>query len=345
MLVAFQVNMDLLAFLRRSLLGLLGAGLGLGLMAAVSRSDEVGVGAAAASGIVVHGAAEILRDDCRQENGALWLELPGGSRFQLITSTSDPAISNGGDGSFHPFDETQVRAALSQVRFPLAGLSAHVYLLPYPRRDGLNSVAGPHLILLSPGVLPLPAAYQHYEVIHELGHVVQYARMPDADEAGWNRYRALRGITDLSIYSADAPHANRPHEIFAEDFRALFGDALANQSGSIENASLSMPQLVDGLSTFMGELAGATAGTLAAFPNPARGAVAFRRGGGMDPGVMDVFDLAGRRVATLAPQASAGGWSWSWDGRDAHGRRVNAGVVLARVRGGNESALRLTLLR
>jgi len=57
----------------------------------------------------------------------------GRRRFELITSISDPLISNGGDGSFHPFDESQVRSALSQVRFPLPGLSADVFLLPYPR--------------------------------------------------------------------------------------------------------------------------------------------------------------------------------------------------------------------
>lgn len=338
--------MGWLSFVRRSLLGLLGTGLGLALLATIGRSDEVGASAAAASGIVVHGASVTLRDYCRLESGALWLELPGGARFELITSTSDPLISNGGDGSFHPFDESQVRAALSQVRFPLQGLSAHVYLLPYPRCDGLNSVAGPHLILLSPGVLPLPAAYQHAQLTHELGHVVQYARMPDADDADWSRYRALRGITDESVYCASARHADRPHEIFAEDFRALFGDALANETGSIENASLLMPQQVDGLAGFLGQLGGVTfASSLSAFPNPSRGAVGFRRGGAAEARLVDVFDLAGRRLATLAPQIAAGGWSWAWDGSDERGRPVAAGVVLARVRGSSEPALRLTLLR
>lgn len=338
--------MGLLSFLRRSLLGLLGTGLGVALMAAIARSDETQAGAAAGPGLVVHGAAETLREDCRWESGALWLELPGGARFELITSTSDPIISNGGDGSFHPFDETQVRAALAQVRFPLQGLSADIYLLPYPRRDGLNSAAGPHLIFLSPGVLPLPAAYQHSQVVHELGHVVQYARMPDGDDADWTRYRTLRGITDGSVYYAGARHADRPHEIFAEDFRALFGDALANATGSIENASLAMPQQVAGLPEFLDELGGVSvAGALAAFPNPARGAVSFRHDGGVGPQRVDVFDLAGRRLATLAPQSGAAGWSWTWDGRDEHGGRVGAGVVLARVRGTSEPAVRLTLLR
>jgi len=57
--------MELLPFLRRSLLGLLGSGLGLALMAAIGRSDEVAAGASGASGLVIHGPAETLRDFCR----------------------------------------------------------------------------------------------------------------------------------------------------------------------------------------------------------------------------------------------------------------------------------------
>ena len=58
-------------------------------------------------------------------------------------------------------------------------------------------------------------------------------RIPD-DADGWTRYRALRGIGGASVCNASAPHADRPHEIFAEDFRPFGGD-LANYSGTIEN--------------------------------------------------------------------------------------------------------------
>ena len=54
------------------------------------------------------------------------------------------------------------------------------------------------------------------------------ARLTEADTQVI--YLPLRGITDLNVYSDAAPHADRPHEIFAEDFRALFGNAeLAEQ--------------------------------------------------------------------------------------------------------------------
>ena len=128
-----------------------------------------------------------------------------------------------------------MRAALAAVRFPLGAVSAEVFLLPYPRRTQLESAAGPGLILLAPGVRALSRAHQHAEFVHELGHVVQYALMPDGD-ARWSDYLELRAIDDASRFSATGSHAYRPHEIFAEDFRALFGDADATYSGTIENA-------------------------------------------------------------------------------------------------------------
>ena len=50
---------------------------------------------------------------------------------------------------------------------------------------------------------------------------------------------------------------NRPHEIFAEDFRALFGGPTANYSGTIENPGLVHPGAVPGLAAFFLNLTGA----------------------------------------------------------------------------------------
>jgi hypothetical protein len=176
--------------------------------------------------------------------------------------------------------------------------------------------------------------------------VIQYGEMPDVDSELWTEYRELRGITDAGRYSPDASHPDRPHEIFAEDFRALFGDALANYSGSIENGALCMPQSVSGLDAFMLRLAGVTpaAGRLEAYPNPSHGPLSFRRVGGAGT-TLDLFDLAGRRIASVEPVAVAGSWVWRWDGADADGRRVAPGVLLARPRGGTEPALRIVVGR
>ena len=323
----------MLSLLRRSLIGLCGAVLGLVCMVGVGRSDEVSA-RATALGLVVHGADETLASYCREEDGVLWLVLPSGLRFELVTSTCD--LPNPGDGSFHPFDEATVRAALASARFPIGAVTAEVFLLPFPRRAGLQSAAGPQLMLLSPGVTPLSVEQQHATVIHELGHVIQYQFMPDAAADLWNRYRSLRGIGDQLRFSAEAAHADRPHEIFAEDFRVLFGDALANYSGTIENQSLCAPQAVTGLDAFIASLQGAVlmaSGALTGFPNPTRGALSFRRGGAL-AAALDLYDLAGRRLATVDPTPLAEGWQWRWDGHDEQGSSTAPGVYFARERGG-----------
>jgi hypothetical protein len=308
-------------------------------------ADEVLAGGVAPTGrIVIHDAEETLRGWCRTDSqGVLQLLLPGGMSFDLVTSLADPAISNHGDGSFHVFDVDGVRAALAEVRYPLDGVAAEVFILPYPRRAGLTSAAGPGLVLLSPGVYPMPDEQQQSEFVHELGHVVQYARLPDRDAASWSRYRALRGITDASVYSSSAAHPDRPHEIFAEDFRELFGGLPARSTGSIENPSLAPPAQVPGLADFLLSLSGPPLTvTLGARPNPTRGPVVFSRKG-FALAALDLFDLAGRRLATVAPTAVFDGVRWSWDGRDESGSRVAPGTVFARVRDGS-SRVRVAVL-
>ena len=311
-----------------------------GLLAAPAGAYELAVrGAPTSSRFVIHDAEETLRDWCRPDSqGTLTLALPGGMSFELVTSTADSAISNPGDGCFHVFDADEVRAALAAVSYPLDGVAAEIFILPYPRRAGLTSAAGPGLILLSPGVYQVPREQQQSEFVHELGHIVQYAHLPDQDATSWSRYRILRGITDVSVYSDKAEHADRPHEIFAEDFRRLFGGPLAISTGSIENASLTPPAQIAGLANFMLSLSGPLLTvTLGARPNPARGPVFFSRKGSAAV-ALDLFDLAGRRLATVAPEAVSDGVRWSWDGRDESGRRAAPGVVFARVRDGSASA-------
>ncbi|MEO5987733.1 MAG: hypothetical protein ABIU54_10380, partial [Candidatus Eisenbacteria bacterium] len=248
----------------------------------------------------------------------------------------------------HVFDATEIRNTLENVRFPLEHVAADIYVLPYPRRVGLESAAGPGLILLSPGVRPLSAEHQHAELTHELGHVVQFAFMPDADAAGWEQYRSLRGIVDEIAYSAEAAHANRPHEIFAEDFRALFGDALANYSGTIENNALQYPLQVAGLPRFLSDLTQAPLASslqvVAGDARASRGTVRFGRGG-TQAASLDVFDVTGRRLATVNPMVSVNGTEWAWDGRDANGRAVKSAVVFARARDGRGGAARVTRLQ
>jgi hypothetical protein len=237
-----------------------------------------------------------------------------------------------------------VREALSELSYPLGAIAAEVFLLPFPRRAGLESAAGPGVVLLSPGVRPLPREQQHAEFVHEMGHVVQYAKMPDSDEPTWSAYRQMRGIDDPSRFNAGAPHDQRPHEIFAEDFRALFGGGAANYSGTIENATIAPPQQVPGLREFVLALQGtALQVRLGGAPNPSRGAVLFSRAGTSDSPV-DVFDVGGRRIATLPPMAVPGGTLWRWDGHGRNGTHGGPSVVFARERSGRGATARVTLL-
>lgn len=307
--------------------------------ASLGRADELEIGAEA-DRLVIHDAATILRDHCeRDAEGVLWLVLPGGGRHELVTSTADPEIANPGDGAFHPFDPDQVRAAIDEVRFPLTGIAAEIWLLPYPRRGRLDSAAGPGLVLLAPGVRPLSREHQHAELVHELGHIVQYDRFPDHDLERWSAYRAMRGIQDPVVYSATARHADRPHEIFAEDFRALFGGASAVASGSIENPSLAHPSQVPGLRDFLLELADAPRLSLTAHPNPARGRVTFvQLHGASAP--LDLFDVLGRRVATGMPRHAGAVTEWRIDLPVLAG----GGVLFARPRVAGAPATRVVVL-
>jgi hypothetical protein len=80
----------------------------------------------------------------------------------------------------------------------------------------------------------------------------------------------------------------------------------------------------------------------APWPNPARDRVAFDLRLGAPARVqIEAFDLAGRRVATLADgQQAAGNARFVWSLRDERGRALGAGVYLVRARIGEHSMLR-----
>lgn len=314
-------------------------------LSAPAGANELGT-AIRPSSFRVHDAAETLRDYCRTtDDGRLVFTAPGGASWELVTSIDDPAIANRGDGAFHPFDVAQVEAALAGVRYPLGRVAAEVFVLPFPRRAGLESAAGPGMILLSPGVREMAAEQQQAEFVHELGHVVQYALMPDTDVQAWARYRALRDIEDDATYSGASIHANRPHEIFAEDFRALFGPAAATSAGTIENAALAYPTQVEGLPQFFFALTDAAPlpGSLTVLGSTSRGTVQLVRQG-RPPVTLDLFDVTGRRLVSLRPSFDMSGSTWTWDGRDASGAMVRGAVVFARARDGEGGVARIVRL-
>jgi hypothetical protein len=304
----------------------------------------------AAAEIVIHPPDEVLTRWTAKAGGKLYFQSPEGETWEMVTAIDDPAILNPGQGAFYPLDPQVVREALDAITVPGQLLSGDVFLLPYPRRDLLDSSAGDQAIYLSPGVAPLPPDRVHALVAHEVGHLVHKALLPDNDLQGWMAYRAIRGIQDVSVYNGKAAHRNRPHEIFAEDFRVLFGGNDAVTSGSIENRELAYPTRVPGLREFMLALADPQrlarvqpTQRLVAFPNPSPGPVRFALTGVAPETAgaprLTVFDIRGRRIA--APAGDAG----AWDGRDDGGVPVSPGIYFLRVVRGEQAWVGKVLIR
>jgi hypothetical protein len=316
-----------------------------GALTGVSLISPVAVRPAAAGHFCdIHDAPTVLERHVASHGGGLDFVDRAGRHWNLVLSTDDPIIAHQGSGTFHPAPEADVTAALDAVAYPgLSALGIDVFLLPYPRRESLASSAADGAIYLSPGVYPYAREPLHALVVHELGHVVHQRLLPDWDTAGWAKYRELRGLTDETIYHSRAAHRNRPREIFAEDFRALFGGAAANYSGSIENTDLRHPSEVPGLAEFfLGLIQSASApapvavAAPVASPNPfvAATTLSLADGAFAADAIIDIVDVAGRLVRRLEAASDGADGKVGWNATDASGRRVPAGVYFAIVPGG-----------
>ena len=90
-----------------------------------------------------------------------------------------------------------------------------------------------------------------YLAVHEFGHNVDFRLM---NKELWKEYKELRGITDTEVYNNNAPiSGNRPQEIFAEDFRLLYGSKEAKVQPH-QNSNLANPNDVSGLRDFFEKL-------------------------------------------------------------------------------------------
>ncbi len=319
-----------------------------------------------AAEVRIIGAEEVRARYCREDGVRLYLTIPGFAPEELIVSTDDPAVANPGDGSFHPLDRGAVEAAIADLDFPVARVDAAVYVLPYPRRAGLESAASHGAILLSPGTLPVPATTVHAVVAHEFGHVVQRAFAPEGSPA-WSAYLRLRGLS-LDGSSAegtptDLAHVARPREIFAEDFRALLGSAEARGDGSVENALLEAPSTVEGLAEFLSDLperarrtaltaAFAAGRPIAAYPNPFRHGVTLAAAPALVIGALPVersfrvVDARGRLVRReTVPVAVDGTATWRWDGRGDDGVELASGSYFVHAEGESGRATRIVFHR
>jgi len=287
--------------------------------------------------LIVHDANDVLRHYTKEDGGRLYFMDPDGSEWEMVTRIDDPAILYKGGGAFFPADRAFVDDALASIQYPLGTLDGDVFILPYPRRAMLDSEARGRAVIVSPGVWPLGASQVHMLVAHEVGHLVQHAFMPDGDRAAWSTYRDLRDIEDARTYCATAMHRDRPHEIFAEDFRVLFGGGLAAGSGRVENPYLAPPEDVPELGAFFFSLMESRlpipVGRIVPLPNPAPAgsSIGFSLSDVADdsrPVEISVFDVEGRRVTGMPVQS---GVRTSWNGRLENGSAAPPGLYFLRA--------------
>lgn len=268
----------------------------------------------------------------RTEGNRACIDFPGTQRWILTGSPDD----------YRAMSPAVVGEAVEAIDYPIDGLGIEMLILPVPRSRVTESSAEGRVVFLSPGRVEYPYQHIHYIVTHEIGHVVQHMLMPESRGDLWETYGTLRGLDHRAV-DPSASHAVRPAEIFAEDFRALFGGEAARFGGNVENHDIPRPEDVSGLREFMLSLLGEWEGRLriSAFPNPFESAVVFEAFSlGSTPSGMKItlFDIRGRVIRGLSlPQ---GGPSYVvWDGSDEMGRQVAAGVYFADVRTGTGSTI------
>jgi len=309
----------------------------------------------AGGGIVVYGPAYVLENYIHREQGKFVFTDPEGREWPLIDDPASPLIANHGDGAFHPFDPGVVADAIETISYPMQKVEIEVFLLPFPREEVLECSAGDGTIYLSPGVYEIPDVYAHAVVAHEAGHCVQRKFMPPSDVDSWREYREIRGISDRSVYNSAAAHRNRPAEIFAEDFRWLFGGEKSRAGGGIENGDLEPPDDVAGLREFFLSLSEARLAkaarpvswiqlSVSSCPNPFTGSTTItiqaRTASGTEAALPAgdlvsavIFDAAGRAVKHVGPITVSGTAcpTFDWDGEDDSGRGLPSGIYFLRA--------------
>ncbi|MBD3221847.1 T9SS type A sorting domain-containing protein [bacterium] len=304
---------------------------------AVSRPLEV----AGPTGLraTIHGADEIGSRWLVHEDGRTFLRHPDAGEVELAVDEDPSALV--------PVDVDAVAAALEAVQGFRTELRVRVFVLPSLPAGVMGSFARRDAIFLAPQFGRPAAETLAYLVAHELGHVLCWHAV-DGRPARWERYRELRGLGEQDD-PASVPHAERHREIIAEDFRFLFGGELATISGTIENATLPLPDMVPGLRDLLVEYL-ASAGhedrlqASTVYPNPcreqARVELSLATGSDKTIGaapVLEIYDVRGRLVRRVRDGGIANGRATvTWDGRGNDGRRAASGLYLYRIRAGRD---------
>jgi len=270
--------------------------------------------------ITVYSADEVARLAV-SGGGSVYLEIPGARQYELLENPAD----------WFPMPVEAVVAAIEETAYPVCELHIDVIILHVPRSEVKESSTEGSVVFLTPGRVPYPEEHVHYTTVHELGHALHNAFMPDSRTSLWREYARIRGI-ELNLGRRDVPHAWRTHEIFAEDFRALFGGDMARLDGRVENHDIPPPSEVEGLEEFFLSLRGrgAPAVSVLVSPNPSAGQVSIKAildGQVACPERISVYDARGRLVRHLGSGSDRDG-TVVWDGRDLRGSPAAPGVYL-----------------
>jgi hypothetical protein len=288
--------------------------------------------------------------------GAPAIQLDDGRYVPVITDIANPAIANKGDGQFHAFPTQDVVTTLRAISNPADRITVRIYELPFPRPNILVSSTSGADMFLSPQVLDVDPMVTAYIVSHEMGHVFHNRFMPDGG-AAWANYERLRGIDDPNRFFDTASHAYRPKEIFAEDFRVLFGAPLGRMDGRVENPEIALPASVNGLDAFYASVAsGASAKTPAivasSYPNPFNPSTEIRVVVPQElvqqsaPVSIRVFSVTGALVKDLYSGSAVGDFVARWDGTDRNGNPVASSTYYAAIQVGSaRETVKLLLLK
>lgn len=116
-------------------------------------------------------------------------------------------------------------------------VTANVYFLDYRLKDYSNAMAlsfRDKSIVVFGTSINLSKEEVHRLAVHELGHQVDFQLM---DESKRQEYKKIRGIEDTTVYDdSSSIYTNRPQEIFAEDFRLLFGGEASREISHLNNS-------------------------------------------------------------------------------------------------------------
>lgn len=187
-----------------------------------------------------------------------------------------------------------------------------------------------------------PGNLERFEVVFADGEVVSHAMRWLADRV---EYRVWRGgpadesaATMVRAWTYTGPHVPRPEQPRLHLNLWRFGDPPAGPQEVVFRDFVFVPE--GGVTAVGGgpdsATPPATAGrilTVAPSPFNPQTTINFEldRSGAAS---LEVFDLAGRRLRTLAAgRLAAGTHQRTWDGRDDHGRAVASGIYLIRLRG------------